>query len=133
MTDVATVTINDTCFELRYSIKDGAKTCLINSGSLTLLWRESTKMPEFLPTYWKHTAVRAVPGLSSLPKETILSLTEVLTEVLKPGTLGSSVTGLHCVHYKQQEVSNTVCCHCNLFFLSTFFCHYYILFAEFSK
>lgn len=23
MTDVATVTINDTCFELRYSIKEG--------------------------------------------------------------------------------------------------------------
>lgn len=50
-------------------------------------------------------------------KETILSLTEVLTEVLKPATLGSSVTGLHCVHYKQQEVSITVIS----FFIHIFF------------
>lgn len=78
-----------------------------------MLWRESTKMPEFLGDH------------SNLleTKETILSLTEVLTEVLKPATLGNSVTGLHCVHYKQQEVSITV-----ISFLSTFFFVIIILF-----
>lgn len=64
-------------------------------------------------------------------KETILSLTEVLTEVLKPATLGSSVTGLHCVHYKQQEVSITVISFFIHIFLSLLY--YYIIFAECSK
>lgn len=86
-----------------------------------MLWKESTKMPEFLGDH------------SNLleTKETILSLTEVLTEVLKPATSGSSVTGLHCVHYKQQEVSITVISFFIHIFLSLLY--YYIIFAECSK
>lgn len=79
-----------------------------------MLWRESTKMPEF---FGDHSNLLET-------KETILSLTEVLTEVLKPATLGSSVTGLHCVHYKQQEVSITVIS----FFIHIFFFVIIILF-----